>query len=202
MQNNTPRSFRRVAVYCASSTVIPARYFDAARSVGALLARRGVGIVCGGGRVGLMGALADAALAEGGEVVGVIPQKLYDLEVGHRGLSELFVVDSMRARKSMMAALADAFVALPGGWGTLEELFEVATMTQLNYHDKPVGILNVGGYFDALLAFLARAADEGFVRPVHQTLIQVDEDMEGLLDKLSRVPLPRVADWAPKLPPS
>ncbi len=202
MQNNTPRRFRRVAVYCASSTAIPAHYFDAAREVGTLLAHRGVGVVCGGGRVGLMGALADAALEGGGEVVGVIPQKLYDLEVGHRGLTELYVVDSMRARKSMMAALADAFVALPGGWGTLEELFEVATMTQLNYHDKPVGILNVAGYFDGLLGFLSRAADEGFVRPVHRELIQVDEDMAALLDKLARVPLPRVADWAPKLPPS
>jgi uncharacterized protein (TIGR00730 family) len=151
------RTFRRVAVFCGSSIRVPAHFMHAAEAVGALLAERGIGVVYGGGNVGLMGRVADAALAAGGEVIGVIPDKLRALELDHPGLTDLFVVDSMHARKAMMAHMSDAFIALPGGYGTLEEIFEVTTWTQLNYHHKPVGLLNVAGYYDALLTFIAHA---------------------------------------------
>ncbi|MCX6896985.1 MAG: TIGR00730 family Rossman fold protein, partial [Verrucomicrobia bacterium] len=136
------RTFRRLCVYCGSSNHVPETYFAAARAVGTLLAERGIGVVYGGGRTGLMGAVATAALAAGGEVIGVIPEKLRALELDHGGLTELRVVDSMHARKLMMAELSDGFMALPGGFGTLEEIFEATTWTQLNYHRKPAGLLN------------------------------------------------------------
>lgn len=174
---------------------MPAPYFEAARALGVYLAQTGVGLVYGGGCVGLMGEVANAALAAGGEVIGVIPEKLQALEVGHRGLTELFVVDSMHTRKMMMAQLSDAFIALPGGLGTLEELFEAATWAQLNYHLKPVGILNVDGYFDHLLAFLAHAGDEGFIRPLHRSILQVGTSPEGLVEALTRYEVPRLNRW-------
>lgn len=186
------RTLKRLCVYCGSSNDVHERYFEQARKVGGHLARAGIGVVYGGGRVGLMGALADAALAEGGEVIGVIPHKLRDLELGHDGVTKLLVVDSMHERKAAMASHADGFVALPGGWGTLEELFEVTTWTQLRYHDKPVGILNADGYYDGMLAFLRHAADEGFIRPHHRHLIQVAADIGELIDKLLTVELPEV----------
>ncbi|MBX3251234.1 MAG: TIGR00730 family Rossman fold protein [Myxococcales bacterium] len=190
--------FRRVAVYCGSSNHVPAVYFDAAREFGELLVRRGLGLVFGGGRVGLMGAVADAVLAAGGEAIGVIPHKLRDLEVAHRGLTELLEVDSMHARKSMMASMADAFVALPGGFGTLDEIFEVTTWNQLGYHKKPAGLLNVDGYFDGLEGFIRHAVDAGFVRNVHRDLLLVDADPASLLDRLEAAELPDLQKWIDK----
>ena len=189
------RTLRRVCVYCGSSDNVNLAYREAAASMGSLLASRGIGVVYGGGRVGLMGEVANAALAAGGQVIGVIPEKLRALEVGHDGLSELFVVDSMHTRKAMMAQLSDAFIALPGGFGTLVELFEVTTWTQLNYHTKPVGLLNVAGFYDHLLAHLDRAAAEGFIRPLHRPLIVDHTDPAALLDALVVAEIPALARW-------
>jgi uncharacterized protein (TIGR00730 family) len=170
----------------------------AAVELGAYFAERGVGVVTGGGRVGLMGAVAEGALAKGGEVIGVIPEKLKALEVGHDGLTELIVVDGMHARKAMMAQLSDAFVGLPGGWGTLEEVFEVTTWAQLNYHTKPVGLLNVKGYFDHLRSFVAHAVEAGFIRAVHQDLILFAESPADLLARLAVAEIPEVTKWIKK----
>lgn len=189
------RTFRRICVYCGSSDAVAPRYLELARQMGQELVRRGIGLVFGGGRVGLMGAIADAVLAEGGTVHGVIPRKLYDREVGHEGVTELFVVDSMHDRKLMMAQLSDAFIALPGGWGTLEELFEVTTWTQLRYHDKPVGVLDAFGYYQALRAFIAHAAGEGFIRPQHVELMTFAESPGALVDALATLTLPDLDKW-------
>lgn len=186
------RTFRRIAVYCGSSDDVAPRYFELAREVGRTLAARGIGIVYGGGRVGLMGAVADAALDASGSVFGVIPRRLQDREVGHTGLTELFVVDSMHARKAMMTYLSDAFIALPGGFGTLEEIIEVATLAILGYHHKPVGLLDADGYYDHLLAFIDRAATDGFVRPQHRELLQVADRVDVLLGRLASADLSRV----------
>jgi len=191
------REFRRVAVYCGSSNLVDPVYLDAAWDVGRRLAERGITVVYGGGNVGLMGQLAEGALSIGGEVIGVITEKLKALEVGHRGLTELFVTSSMQSRKTMMAQLADAFIALPGGWGTLEELFEAATWTQLNYHIKPVGVLNVNDYYNGLVAFLMHAEREGFVRPSHAGMIKIARDLETLLDLLATAEIPKLASWEP-----
>lgn len=184
------RELKRICVYCGSSNGAPERYFDTARAVGARIAARGIDVVYGGGNVGLMGCVADAALAAGGKVYGVIPEKLRAFELAHQGLTELFVTDTMHQRKMKMAELSDAFIALPGGWGTLEEIFEVTTWTQLHYHDKPVGMLNAHGYYDALLAFIAHAAGEGFIRPQHRGLIHTEGDIDTLIDVLSACELP------------
>jgi uncharacterized protein (TIGR00730 family) len=186
---------KRVCVYCGSSAGLSPAYADAARGLGELLAARGLGLVYGGGRVGLMGVVADAALAGGGEVVGVIPGFLKEREVDHRGLTELFVVDTMHTRKAKMAELADAFVALPGGIGTMEELFEVWTWTQLGGQDKPVGLLDVDGFYGPLVAFLDHLVETGFVRPEHRAILQVATRPDELLAKLAAWrPLP-VAKW-------
>lgn len=189
------RTFRRVCVYCGSSSHVPERYREAARAVGVLLAGRGIEVVYGGGSVGLMGVVADAALGAGGRVIGVIPEKLDRLELGHQGLSERYVVDGMHSRKMLMAQLSDAFVALPGGWGTMEELFEVITWSQLNYFLKPVGVLNVAGYYDALLAWADHAAQEGFVRPMHRGLLRANADPEALLEDLATCEIPELGRW-------
>lgn len=186
------RTFRRVCVSCASSNQVAEHFRETARAMARCLARRGIGVVFGGGSVGLMGALADAALAEGAEVIGVIPKKLMDLELGHRGVTELVVVDTMHERKHRMAELSDAFVALPGGWGTLEEIFEVTTWTQLGYHEKPVGLLNAGGYYDHLITFLDHAAELGFIRPAHRPILQASADPDELVDQLRRAVLPKL----------
>lgn len=183
------RDFRRLCVFCGSSNDVDLEYLDTAREVGAELARRGIGVVYGGGHVGLMGQVAEGALGLGGEVYGVIPEKLMARELGHERVTELFVVDSMRARKAMMNTMSDGFISLPGGLGTLEELFEVTTLTQLGYQDKPVGVLNVRGYYDPLIAFIHKATDEGFIRPGHSDLIIFDDDLDGLLDRMSRATL-------------
>jgi uncharacterized protein (TIGR00730 family) len=174
-----------VCVFCGSAAGADPRYERAARSLGALVARRGLALVYGGGQVGLMGAVADAALAAGGRVVGVIPEHLMRPEVAHQRLTELLVVDSMHTRKRRMAERADAFVVLPGGYGTLEEMFEMVTWLQLSLQSKPVGILNVGGYYDRLLDFLRHAAGQGFIRPEHGDLVIVESMPELLLERLA-----------------
>jgi uncharacterized protein (TIGR00730 family) len=179
-------ALRRVCVYCGSRSGRADRFSEAAEGLGRLLAGRGIGVVYGGASVGLMGAVADAALAAGGEVFGVIPDRLFGGEVAHGGLTELHVVDSMHERKALMSELADAFVALPGGYGTIEEVVEAATWTQLGIHDKPVGLLDVDGYFDFLLRFLDRAVTEGFVSPANRALIHSSDDASRLLDHLER----------------
>lgn len=173
-----------LCVFCGSSSGIHPGYLALAREVGTMLAARGIRLVYGGGRVGLMGAVADAALAGGGTVVGVIPQMLLDQEVGHEGLSELHVVETMSQRKWLMGELSDAFLTLPGGIGTMDELFEAWTWTQLDIHDKPCGLLNFEGYYDPLIQFLDCAVQQGFLRPRHRAALLVDTDAAQLLDRL------------------
>ena len=176
---------KSIAVYCGSSMGEDPAYAEAAREMAAALAARGMGLVYGGGNVGLMGVIADEMLRLGGEVRGVIPQMLMECEVGHRGLTELFVVSDMHERKAKMAALADGFVALPGGMGTLEELFEMLTWAQLGIHAKPVGVLNIGGFYDSLVAFIRHAEAEGFIRGRHAALMRVETTPAKLLDSLA-----------------
>lgn len=175
-----------VCVFCGSSPGAHPDYEAAARDLGAALARAGEQVVYGGASIGLMGALADAALEAGGDVVGVIPQSLVDREIAHRGLSELHVVATLHERKARMAELADAFVALPGGAGTLEELFEVYTWGQLGLHSKPVALVNVRGYWDGLLAFLDHALAEGFIQPELRARMAVAEGTKAVLDAVRR----------------
>lgn len=186
---------RAVCVYCGSSGRAGARYFELARRTGAALAERGLTLVYGGARVGLMGAMADAALGAGGRVVGVIPRALVEKEVAHAGLSEQHVVESMHDRKALMCELADGFLALPGGFGTLDELFEILTWAQLRFHSKPVGIVNLGGYFDGLLSFCDRAVGEGFVHAAHREMIYVGEDAGALVDRMAGHAVPEVGKW-------
>ena len=173
-----------ICVFCGSNAGAQATYLEAAEAVGRGLAQRGVRVVYGGGRVGMMGAVADAARAAGGEVIGVIPQAIFDLEIGHTGLDDLRVVGSMHERKALMAELSDAFIALPGGVGTLEELFEVYTWAQLGIHAKPLGLIDVAGYFEPLVAFLDHAVQERFLRPETRTLLAVSESLDELLAQL------------------
>ena len=185
----------RICVFCGSSPGNKALYTEAARQVGTSIARRGWGMVYGGGKVGLMGAVANAALAQGGEVIGVIPYALEQREVAHTGLTELRVVNSMHERKALMADLSDAFIALPGGYGTLDELSEMITWTQLGVHRKPCGLLNVNGFFDGLLKFLDLALHEGFVSTRNRELLLCDTDPRRLLEHLLRHELPDVDRW-------
>jgi uncharacterized protein (TIGR00730 family) len=184
-----------VCVFCGSSPGARPEYGDAARALGQVLASRGVRLVYGGGHVGLMGILADAVLAEGGDVIGVITDGLQAREVGHTALPDLRVVPTMHERKALMASLSDAFVALPGGAGTLDEFFEAWTWTQLGIHRKPVGVLNVAGYFDPLLAFLAHAVDQRFIRAEHWDAVVIDEDAARLIDRLSMATPVRSDKW-------
>jgi len=174
----------RICVYCGSSPGFDPVYLAAAAELGRFLAAQNISLVYGGGNVGLMGALADAAMAAGGEVIGIIPHHLIAMEVGHRKLTSLIAVDSMHARKHQMAGLADGFIALPGGIGTAEELLEVFTWLQLGIHAKPVGVLNVNGYFDGLLQLLAHMEQCGFLKRVHREMLIVDRDAASLLDQL------------------
>ena len=173
-----------LCVYCGSRQGELRAYADAARAVGTEIGRRGWKLVYGGGRAGLMGVVADAALAAGADVVGVIPQSLMERELGHRGVTELHVVETMHQRKTMMAERSDAFLALPGGIGTFEELFEAWTWRQLGYHDKPLGLLNVAGYYDALLGFLQHSLERGFMASSQTALLRVDTDPIALLERL------------------
>ena len=178
---------RRICVFCGSSVGSDPRYRDAAAEVGRRLASDGVGVVFGGGSIGLMGVLADAALAAGGEVVGVIPHALAARELAHREVPDMRVVPSMHARKALMAQLSDAFIALPGGLGTFEELLEIATWGQLGIHHKPVGVLNVAGYYAPLITLLDHAMKEGFVSEENRRLIVVEDSPPALLETLRRL---------------
>jgi uncharacterized protein (TIGR00730 family) len=187
---------RRVCVYCGSSPGRDPAYREAAVALVRTLAARGLGVVYGGAHVGLMGVVADEALAAGAEVIGVIPQALVDREIAHTGLDDLRIVGSMHERKAQMAELADAFVALPGGLGTLEELFEVATWAQLGLHVKPCGLLNVLGYYDGLAGMLDHAVAERFLRPENRAIITVEADPGAMLDALAAwQPPARVDKW-------
>jgi uncharacterized protein (TIGR00730 family) len=183
------RGLRRICVFCGASDGRDPRYADVAASVGGSLARRGIELVYGGGCLGLMGAVADGALAAGGRVTGVIPAGLVDRELAHRGVTELRIVTSLHERKATMAELADGFLALPGGLGTLEELAEVLSWAQLGLHAKPVGALDVGGFFRPLVAYLDHAGREGFIAASHRDLLLVDDDLDRLLE--------RFATWQP-----
>jgi uncharacterized protein (TIGR00730 family) len=185
----------RVCVYAGSNPGSDPAYAEAAAAFAATMAERGIGLVYGGGKVGLMGVLADTMLAHGGEAIGVMPQALIDREIGHPGLTELKVVDSMHERKAQMAELADAFVAVPGGIGTLEELIEVYTWSQLGIHDKACGVLNVKGYYDHLAALLDHAVTEGFLRPQHRAVLSVASEPADLLDRLAAYEPPSVQKW-------
>lgn len=186
---------RTVCVYCGSGPGARPAYAETARQLGALLAREGIGLVTGGGKVGLMGVIADAVLETGGQAVGIIPQALLDREVGHTGLTELVVVQTMHERKALMAARADAVIALPGGLGTLEEITEMLTWAQLGIHSKPCGLLNVAGYYDALVRFLDHAVAERFIRQPHREMLTVASSPEEMLAGLRAHTPPTVGTW-------
>ena len=188
----------RLCVYCGSSSGADAVYAAAARDLASLLVAADIELVYGGGARGLMGILADAVLAGGGRVSGVIPRALHDREVAHEGLTELHVVDSMHERKSLMAVLSDGFVALPGGFGTLEEVIEVLTWGQLRFHEKPCGLLNVCGYFDSLVAYFEHAQRQGFLRPQHRAMLMVANTPAELLDRFEHYRPPVVEKWVSK----
>jgi uncharacterized protein (TIGR00730 family) len=186
---------RRVCVFCGSSTGTVPAYVAAAEELGRHLARADVGLVYGGGAIGLMGALADSCLAAGGDVTGVIPVGLFRREVGHTGLTDLVEVPSMHERKQLMYDLADAFVALPGGLGTLEELAEVLTWNQLGILSKPVALLDVGGFWDGLVEWFTESVEAGFIRPEHAASLRVVEDPASVLDVLAVAEVPRLHKW-------
>lgn len=179
-------NLKRLAIYCGSATPNDPIFIENARFVGRTLAERGIGVVYGGGRLGLMGAVADSALAAGGEVIGVIPQALVDAEVAHRGCTELHVVRTMHERKQAFTDLSDGFVTLPGGTGTMDELWEAMSWAQIGYHAKPVGLLNVAGFYDGLIEFVRTMGKVGFLRPQHQGLLIVDNELDGLLARMAR----------------
>jgi uncharacterized protein (TIGR00730 family) len=189
------KDLRSVTVYCGSNPGADAAYAEATRALARLVAGKGMRVVYGGGHVGLMGVLADAAMEAGGEVVGVMPQALIDREIGHRGLTDLRVVASMHERKALMAELGDAFIALPGGIGTLEELIEVYTWSQLGIHRKPLGVLNVNGYYDGLAAFLDDMVDARFMRSQQREVLIFDSDPETLLTRLAGAQPPPLEKW-------
>ena len=175
----------RLAIYCGAATPPDPRYIELAREVGALLAQRGIGVVYGGGRLGLMGALAKGALAEGGEVIGVIPHAMVEREFANHDCTKLITVDTMHQRKQHFTDLADGFITLPGGMGTMDELFEALSWAQIGYHENPVGLLNAFGFYDDLVQFVNRMADTGFVRVTHREILQVADNLPELLDKLA-----------------
>lgn len=177
---------RRVCVFCGAGSGNTRRFVDTAADLGRALARRGLGLVYGGASVGCMGALADAALAEGGEVIGVIPSRLVDREIAHAGLTSLEIVTSMHQRKARMVELADAFVALPGGFGTLDELFEITTWAQLGLHQKPIGLIDLDGWFAPLFAYVDQAVDAGLVKPEYRALWLRSTSIDELLDRFPR----------------
>jgi len=186
---------KNIAVYCGSNKGIRPAYAGAAENLGRQLARRGFALVYGGGCVGLMGILADAALQNGGHVIGVIPEKLVIREVVHEGLPDLRVVKNMHERKALIAELSDGFIALPGGYGTCEEFCEVLAWSQLGYHQKPFGLLDVAGFYRGILDFFDHATREGFIRPQHRDLVMVEEDAEKLLKRLETFQPPKEVKW-------
>jgi uncharacterized protein (TIGR00730 family) len=187
---------KAVCVYCGSSSGAQPLYTQAARAFGHALVEAGLALVYGGGKVGLMGVIADTVMAAGGRAIGVIPELLVDKEVGHAGLTELHVVPDMHQRKKMMADLSDGFVAMPGGAGTLEELFEVFTWSQLGYHRKPVAVFNIGGFYDPLIRMLEHTVHEGFMQQKYLDTLQVDHDPAALLGKMRRYQPIAVDKWA------
>ncbi len=189
------RDLRRVCVFCGSSTGDDPAFREAATALGRLLVERRVGLVYGGGSIGLMGVTADAVLAGGGEVIGVIPEGLATREVAHFGLTKLHITPGMHARKAMMAELSDAFIAMPGGFGTYEELFEVMTWAQLGIHTKPIGVLDVAGYFRAFRNLVDDGVARGFVKSQYRDLIVIESSPAALLDRLSTHELPAVRRW-------
>jgi uncharacterized protein (TIGR00730 family) len=186
---------RRVCVFCGSARGVRPEYALATRQFAEVLASRGCGLVYGGGHVGLMGELADASLALGVEVLGVIPEALHEREIGHAGLTELHVVASMHERKAKMAELADGFLSLPGGLGTLEEMFEVWTWGQLGFHQKPIGLLDVSGFWQPLITMVDRLVDEGFIGGEYRKMLLVDDEPGRLLERMSEWRPPKVAKW-------
>jgi|SRR5580658_4087752 uncharacterized protein (TIGR00730 family) len=188
----------RICVFCGSSPGSRTIYGQQAKALGRLLAAKGIGLVYGGGNVGLMGIIADAVIQASGEVIGIIPRALLDAEIGHQGLSELRVVGSMHERKAMMAELSDAFIALPGGFGTFEEFCEVVTWSQLGLHRKACGLLNVAGYYDSLLALFDHAVQEGFLKPEHRSLVISDDDPEQLIYRIQKFEPPETPKWITK----
>jgi len=186
---------KRVAVFCGSNKGARPDYARAAENLGSVLARRGIELVYGGGCVGLMGVLADAALKGGGHVIGVIPEKLVIKEVVHENLPDLRVVKTMHERKALMAELSDGFIALPGGYGTFEEFCEILAWGQLGWHQKPFGLLDVAGFYRGFLEFFDHATREGFIRPQHRALVMVEEDAEKLLHRLETFQPPKEVKW-------
>lgn len=185
----------KICVYCGSSPGKNPAYTQAAKSLAKELCDRDIGLVFGGGAVGVMGVVADAVIEGGGEVIGVIPKALAVKEVAHYGLSELHVVASMHERKAMMAELADGFIALPGGWGTLEEIFEMLTWAQLGFHEKPCGILNSDGYYDGLIGFLENSFEQQFVNTLYRPLLMTAEEPAVLLNQFAGYRAPKVRKW-------
>ena len=186
---------KNICVYCGSSPGKRPEYVESARQLARELVARDLGLVYGGARVGIMAEIANAVLAEGGEVIGVIPQSLVDKEVAHHGLTKLHTVDSMHDRKALMADLSDGFIALPGGLGTLEELFETLTWAQLGFHTKPCGLLNICGYYDGLSAFLDHAVQEQFVKHIHRQMLLIGDNPGFLLDRFARYQAPDQGKW-------
>lgn len=184
-----------ICVFCGSSFGSKPAYIQAAQALGEALARRGIGLVYGGGKVGLMGAIADTVMAAGGEVIGVIPEFLAAKEIAHTGLSQLHIVESMHERKALMTDLSDGFIALPGGFGTLEEFCEILTWTQLGLHQKPQGLLNVEGYFDPLIELFDHAVAEAFVKPNHRSLVLQAKEPDVLLDQFANYKFENIDKW-------
>lgn len=186
---------RKICVYCGSSPGKNPAYSLAAAQLAKEMCKRDIGLVYGGAAVGVMGALANAVLEAGGEAIGVIPKSLAVKEVAHDNLSELHVVASMHDRKAMMAELADGFIALPGGWGTLEEIFEILTWAQLGFHDKPCGLLNIEGYYDDLIGFLENSFEQEFVNPLYRAMLMTDTQPAGMLNQFASYKAPKVRKW-------
>lgn len=186
---------KNICVFCGSNTGLPTVYREAATEMGRLLVAEGSGLVYGGGSIGLMGVIADSVLAAGGHVIGVIPERLALVELLHAGVQDMRVVSSMHTRKAMMAELSDAFIALPGGYGTFEELFEVITWAQLGIHSKPIGLLNTGGYYDHLLSFIDRTIQDGFIKEKHRDLFIVEATPQALLERLKAHHMPDTPKW-------
>jgi uncharacterized protein (TIGR00730 family) len=186
---------KRICVYCGSNTGKGGEYVAAAGQLGRELVSRGLGLVYGGADIGVMGAVANAVLDAGGEAIGVIPESLATREVAHSGLSEMHVVKSMHERKAQMAALSDGFIALPGGWGTFEEMFEMLTWAQLGFHQKPCGLLNIQGYYSLLYRFLEHAMQEQFVREAYRAMLLMEDNAADLLDRFTTYRAPRVKKW-------
>ncbi|HVG20131.1 MAG TPA: TIGR00730 family Rossman fold protein [Blastocatellia bacterium] len=186
---------KRICVFCGSSSGASPAYLESARRLGEIIAGKGIGLVYGGAKCGLMGAVANAAIENGGEVIGVIPEALIEKEIAHVGVSDLRIVGSMHERKMLMSDLADAFIAMPGGMGTMEEFCEILTWAQLGLHKKPCGLLNVEDYYHHLISFFDHAVAERFVKPEHRSLIVIDEEPQRLIERLESYEMPAVSKW-------